>query len=281
MTIGYASGMKISNNLSPDKHPARKIEWVDRGWYAVTEFERTPSINFKRAVEFAQTSPEFTPLMDERNVLIYRNIYREKQLPALLDMVKLIKNWKGAKLYIKGERVAFDMIGHGMQCYIQSVLKQQGNSTPGETCRIFSVTSLPSSGYIGCRRSGVRMTRSPAEPLDSPLWFAFGRLDRHQVYHIDKDDLESAVIGELIEYHYCPLLNLERLRTFVKCLPNKIDPRKDREWRYNRNHMQQKAAKSAQHSRRNPGAAREPDVLPVSTDAYEAYLRRKPIEGIE
>ncbi len=262
--------------LHPEHYSTKKIGWVDRGWYAVTEFERTSSANFKLTAELAQTYPGFTPLMDERNVLIYRNLYREQHLPELLDMIKSIKKWKGARLYIKGERVPFDMLGHGMHCYIRTVLKQPKSSNRSEACHIFPSEPSSFQGCIGCRRSSVRMAWNSAIQTDSPLWFTFGFLDRHQVYHIYKDDLESAVIGELIEYHYCPLLDLEAIRTFVKGLPERIDPRKDREWRYHRNNGQEKSD-ALPHLPHHSRADRIPDILPVSHDAYKAYLRRKNI----
>lgn len=256
--------------------PHNKGQWIDRGWYLVTEFERTPSINFQWAVELAQSHPEFTPLMDERNVLIYRNIYRKEQLREFQEMYQLIKNWKGAKLYIKGEGVEFDMIGQGIQCYIQTVLshhKVLSDSTG--SCHSFPhQNSSQILGCIGCRRSYVSKEWENFGSSDIPVWFAFGRLDHNQVYQIHKEDLESAVIGELIEYHYCPLLDLDDIRTFIRELPERIDPRKDREWRYNRKRNESRIT-AAPNPRFNPRASREPAILPVSEEAYRAYLQRK------
>ena len=242
-------------------------EWIDRGWYLITEFERTPSIHFSRAVELAQTYPEFTPLIDERNVMIYRNMYRREDLLLFQEMFHLIKNWKGAKLYIKGERVAFDMLGLGISCYCKTVLSHNPPSLKG--CQRFSKES--GRGCLVCRRSYVSMEWNEREIQKIPYWFSFGRLDEHQVYRIDKENLESAVIGELIEYHYCPLINLGDVRSFVRALPDRIDPRKDREWRYtDRRNMQDEV--STTPVRLAPGASRQPAVTPVSEDAYYSYL---------
>ena len=57
-----------------------KTKWVDRGWYAVTEFERTASVNFQRTVELSRRHPGCAALIDERNILIYRNVYRKEDL---------------------------------------------------------------------------------------------------------------------------------------------------------------------------------------------------------
>jgi hypothetical protein len=188
-------------------------------------------------------------------------------------MYQLIKNWKGAKLYIRGERVEFDMIGQGIQCYIQTVLNHYKGSS--ENCYSFPHQHAPRFlGCIGCRRSYVSMEWNNVVSPDIPVWFAFGRLDRNQVYQIHREDLESAVIGELIEYHYCPLLDLDAIRAFVRELPERIDPRKDREWRYNRK-PNESSTPATPNPHFNPRASREPVILPVSEEAYRVYLQRK------
>ena len=250
--------------------PGKKTTWVDRGWYVVTEFERTPSINFQRAVELAKIHPRFTPLMDERNVLIYRNLYRAGDLLQFQDMLKLIKNWKGAKLYLKGERIEFDMLDSGINCYTHTVLESKSQTGPSEQCKQFRLEEFSVLGCIGCRRSHVSLEWSLSESSEYLVWFAFGTLDHNRVYHLQKDELEGAVIGELLEYRSCPLLDLEALRELIQQLPDRIDPRKDREWQYNRRYRQVKS-----RSQYHLLASTEPEILPVSEEAYHAYLQRK------
>ncbi|PID57376.1 hypothetical protein CSB45_07575 [candidate division KSB3 bacterium] len=246
---------RTSNNGQPVR--------ADRGWYLITEFEHSPSIHFPRAVELSQTHPGFTRLIDERNIMIYRNIYRKEQLRLLPEMLRCIKEWKGAKLYVNGERVAFDMLGRGIDCYCQTVLSRHHSQ---EDCQRFS--KQRGSGFLACRRSHVSMTWShrPAEAILT--WFSFGQLDEHHVYRIDKEQMESAVMGELVEYHHCPLIDLDQVRAFIRELPDRIDPRKNREWRYaDRGSVQEAALQAASV------AAHCPAVLPVSEDEYRTYLK--------
>ena len=250
--------------------PGKKTTWVDRGWYVVTEFERTPSINFQRAVELAKTHPGFTPLMDERNVLIYRNLYRPDDLLQFQDMFKLIKNWKGVNLYLKGERIEFDMLDSGINCYIQTVLESTHQACPSDRCKQFRPEEFSVSGCIGCRRSHVSLEWPIAGPSEHLVWFAFGKLDHNRVYLMQKEELEGAVMGELLEYRSCPLLDLETLRELIQQLPDRIDPRKDREWQYNRRYRQL-TSRSQYHLL----TRREPEILPVSEEAYRMYLTRK------
>ncbi len=261
--------------IEPLTEVSHTCTWIDRGWYIVTEFERTRSINFQRAVDLAETHPEFTPLMDERNVLIYRNIYRKEDLAQFQAMYRIIKNWKGAKLYINGERVAYDTIGLGIHCYVQTVLSGDKQAATSEAChRFLPKESCPISGCIGCRRSHVSMQWQGRPSPDIPVWFAFGSLDHHHVYHLHVEHLESAAMSELLDYHFCPLLDIEKIQQFIYTLPRKIDPRKDREWQYSRKHNTSHPPLVAgpQFDQR---AANEPAVLPISEEAYEAYLRRK------
>lgn len=249
--------------------PEQKTPWVDRGWYVVTEFERTPSINFQRAVELAKTHPGFTPLMDERNVLIYRNLYRPEDLLHFQEMLKLIKNWKGSKLYLKGERIGFDMLDSGVNCYIRTVLKSSSQPELQQDCQKFHPNDLPVLGCIGCRRSHVTLEWPVEEFSEHLVWFAFGKLDHNRVYHLQKDELEGAVMGELLDYRSCPLLDPDALHELIQRLPDRIDPRKDREWQYNRRYRQVKS-----RMQYHLLASRESEILPVSADAYRAYLKR-------
>jgi hypothetical protein len=249
----------------------KKIQWVDRGWYLVTEFEKTPSINFQRAVELAKTYPGFIQLMDERRVLIYRNIYHENGLLQFQELYKLIKNWKGTKLYFKGDKIDFDVIESGISCYIQTKLTGNDTTTPEsyENCENFNNITLEASiplGYTGCRRSCVSMEWNRGQSNEaSPCWFFFGSLDQHKVYRIHKEELEQTVIGHLIEYYSCPLLDLDRIREFIRQLPDRIDPRKDKEWKY----------RKQRQTNGYVGRYQEPTVLPISEEAYRMYLKRK------
>lgn len=256
--------------LSSTLAAVEKNQWIDRGWYVVTEFERTPSINFQRALDLAKVHPGFTPLMDERNVLIYRNIYRESDLLEFQQMAALIKNWKGTKFYVKGDRIDFDMLGSGIQCYIRTVITRKDALHSPESCQRFEKGTFDMFGCLGCHRSHISMEWKMSQVSQFSVWFEFGSLDHNRVYHIHKEELEGAAIGELIEYRYCPLLDLDHIRELIRQLPERIDPRKDREWRYHR------TRKTGSVTPRLSGrATREPEILPVSEDAYRAYLKRK------
>jgi hypothetical protein len=257
-----------------DPTHTQKARWVDRGWYVVTEFERTPSINFQRTVELAKTHPEFTALIDERNVMIYRNIYRESDLLHFQQMYKLIKNWKGAKLYVKGDRIDFDMIGSGIQCYLRTILQGEASRHDPDGCKMFEPAASHFLGCLGCHRSHVSMEWHRSCPSSIPVWFAFGGLNHNQVYIIHKQDLESEAIGELIDYRFCPLLNLAAIRECIGRLPDRIDPRKDREWKYQRR-RKNRTTTTAHQSQHNGFIAKEPEILPASEEAYYAYLKRK------
>lgn len=243
--------------------------WFDRGWYLVTEFEKTSSINFQRALKLAQTHPDFIQLMDERNIIIYRNIYREQDLLQFRELYKLIKNWKGRRLYFKGDEVEYETIESGIRCYIQTKLAPHYDKTPAGnmSCETFTHLRLETSstlGCIGCRRSNVSMEWRVSETNDRPCWFFFGKLDRYQVYRLNKEELKQTVLGHLFEYHACPLLDLEYIAASIERFPVRIDPRKDKEWEYVRS--QQTGIPVRYH--------KLPDVAPTSEDAYRMYLKR-------
>ena len=232
----------------------------------MTEFEQTSTRKFPQAVALAKTQPGFIQLMDERNILIYRNIYQAHELLEFQALYPHIKHWKGAKLYLKGDAVTFDAIESGVRCYIETRLVEQGRPISA-TCAIFDpgqLDAFPLSGCLGCRRSEVSMAWQPAPGAAFPGWYMFGRLDRQNVYHLNHEDLENAVIGHLIEYQYCPLLNLDQVTALIRRLPERIDPRQDPEWQY----------QPSQPMEPQRGRYRTPAIAPVSAEAYRAYLKR-------
>ena len=248
-------------------------DWIDRGWYLVTEFEKSSSVNFQKVLTLAQTHPGCIQLMDERNILIYRNIYREHDLGQFQQLYALVKNWKGTRLYFKGEETSYDNIESGVRCYFLTMLANRSNNDEdasenrGTGCNAFDEQCLKTDkglGCIGCRQSGVIMEWPPASGSDKPPWFFHGRLDQYHVYNIDKEEIQQFVYGHLILYASCPLLNLDRVSQFVQRLPERIDPRKDREWEYRKNDVPDIAARFY----------RMPNVLPKSRDAYRMYLKR-------
>lgn len=254
--------------IAPFKTQTKQGPWIDRGWYLVTEFEKTPSIHYKKAITLAQTHPGFIRLMDERNILIYRNMYREHDLVQFQELYKLIKNWKGTRLYFKGDEVEYDTIESGIQCYVHTKLLPTSENNLSGSCEDFAKHQLETSlnlGCLGCRRSGVSMGWNASATSELPGWFFFGTLDRHNVYNINKDELKQLVIGHLTEYASCPLFDFDQIARFIECLPDRIDPRKDREWVYNKN--QQTEVKVQYY--------KNPEVVPTSKDAYRAYMKRK------
>jgi hypothetical protein len=263
--------------LGVRKQP-HESEWIDRGWYLVTEFEKSSSINFQKAVTLAQTHPGFIQLMDERNVLIYRNIYREHDIRQFQQLYGIVKNWKGTRLYFKGDETSYDAIESGVRCYIKTKLEYRTEheqaeerkgvrKEEGDGCKTFTphrLETLNSLGCIGCRRSGVGLEWPPDPASDRPPWFFYGRLDRHSVYNLNKEELHQSVYGNLILYASCPLLDLEQISQFVSSLPDRIDPRKDREWEY----------RKSGHDNVPFRFHRIPEVLPKNPEAYCMYLKR-------
>ena len=255
-------------NLSR-KQQTHNVPWIDRGWYLATQFEKSSSMNFHKVVMLAHTHPGFIQLMDERNILIYRNIYREHDLRQFQELYALIKNWKGTTLYFKGDEVDYESVESGIHCYIQTKLEpaSRGDALLEDGCHTFMLHRLETSGELGClgcRRSGVSMHWPPGQNSDFPPWFFYGRLDQHKVYRLQKDELHQAVRGHLILYASCPLVNLERTAEFIAQLPDRIDPRKDHEWEYT----------LKRHQTMTVRYHKIPEVMPKSLDAYRMYLKR-------
>jgi hypothetical protein len=243
-------------------------QWINRGWYLVTEFEQTNSKYFEKALALAQKAPGFIKLMDERNILIYRNIFQPEHLLEFEVLYELIRSWRNTKIYLKGEETDPTIMDEGVSCYIKTKLRRWSS----QGCQSFNTEAFK-LGYIGCWHSGVTLHWTPgASSYFSPrCWFFDGVLDSKGIYVIQKDEIYQRVVGSLSEYRHCPLLNLKSLSAFIEQLPDSINPEVDKEWKYTK-------PRRSQHTLRDRSYLEDlyaiPAVIPVSETAYRAYMER-------
>ena len=242
--------------------------WVDRGWYLITEFEMTNSRYFQKALALAQKSPGFIKLMDERNVLIYRNIFQPENLLEFEELYNLIRTWRNTRVYIKGEEVDPTLLDDGVACYIKTKLRRWSY----HTCQSFDEKESK-WGYLGCWRSGVTLNWVPGASahFGARCWFYDGSLNSRGVYVIHKDEIYQRVFGGLEEYRRCPLLNLKNLSALIDRLPDRIDPKVDKEWKYTQGSKPRRVPRYDLYFEEPPPV---PAVLPINEAAYRAYMQR-------
>lgn len=243
-------------------------KWVDRGWYLVSEFEQTNSKNFQKALALAQKSPGFTKLMDERNVLIYRNLYRPENLIEFEELYSLIRTWRNTRVYIRGEEVNPTLFNEGVACYIKTKLRRWSYYT----CQSFDEKEFK-LGYLGCFHSGVTLDWIPGAStyFSSRCWFYDGVLNSRGVYVIQKEEIYQRALGGLMEYQHCPLLDLKALSALINRLPDSINPHTDKEWKYTRNPRFKRVLRG------NSDFEEEyhlPPVIPISEVTYQEYMKR-------
>lgn len=142
---------------------------------------------------------------------------------ALMDIAG---GWKGTSVAIDGTSVDADGIGRLIDCY-------RGCCGAGDRC-----------GY--CRGSEVTATAiGPVQQLFPcrlvPIsesnylgWFLYGRMAGDYVYMVDKARLREKVYQYLRRHLaiHCPAFDREAVDRTIADLPEKIDPRKDRNWVY-------------------------------------------------
>ena len=62
---------------------------------------------------------------------------------------------------------------------------------------------------------------------------AYGRMDSRGVFHVNKEKIRHEAANNLENYKYCPALNVESvLAKLDKDIPDKINPKQDKNWEY-------------------------------------------------
>jgi hypothetical protein len=63
-------------------------------------------------------------------------------------------------------------------------------------------------------------------------WLCYGHFDIDGTFIFDKKRIEHYVFSSLKEFRECPALDIERVRKIMDAFPETINPRIDKDWRY-------------------------------------------------
>lgn len=92
---------------------AKPTQWVDRGWYLILEFGESSSEKLDRVVAIARRHPGFIRLLDENREIVYRNVYRHRDLSRFWTLFERVRNWKSTRVFINGNPVRTDELWPG------------------------------------------------------------------------------------------------------------------------------------------------------------------------
>ncbi len=88
-------------------------QWVDRGWYLVLEFGETTSDKLDRVLRVARQHPGYVRLLDENRQIVYRTLYRRRDLNLFWLLFERVHNWKSTRVYVNGNLISHEYLWPG------------------------------------------------------------------------------------------------------------------------------------------------------------------------
>lgn len=184
-------------------------------WYVSISFGRSRSQSFPQALAMAKMAPSYIENDVEGNTL-YQAVYsaRANEYLSFIKLYELVSNWKSCFVIINGQLVDRKIIGGLNYCY-------------GDKCRSSNPEFCYGASYMtenpfGCHRIQISACNHP--------WWTFGRLDNRGVWLVDKKAMLERMTSYSEPYRLCPAFSWERAVAGLNCLPDEINPRKDKNW---------------------------------------------------
>ena len=77
----------------------------DAPWSLVLEFAESRSEYFPYALTLAKQRPDFAQLMDEDRKLVYRIVFRKREMRNFWRLWDYVSNWSGTHVYVNGRQI--------------------------------------------------------------------------------------------------------------------------------------------------------------------------------
>ncbi|MCB0832718.1 MAG: hypothetical protein KDC45_04585 [Bacteroidetes bacterium] len=265
---------EITSEVKPPAERAEPepLQWVDRGWYVVLEFELANSARMDQVLEKAKTNPHFVELIDERGVTMYRTIYFKNDFPRFADLYELVGSWKNSRLFYRGDEVRKEHFDLWYQSY-KIYWGHRKTLNSGDYCGLGKMSPYPD--FLGCYERCVELRwRDPLfthYQLNSRVWYSFGKKTK-EVFTVDKPAMISYLSGLNEDYHACPCYGHTVIEHVLNQLPNEINPLIHKEWQFKGEYLKHTADRS--YFNFDIAMTTLPDICPVSEKAYHKFMQK-------
>jgi hypothetical protein len=247
------------------------VQWVDRGWYVVLEFELTGSARVEMAVELARSHPHFTELVDERGRTLYRNIYFKRDFPKFDALYSIVGSWKSTRTYLKGDEIERNRFEPWYLSY-RTYWGHRKMLNEADACGTSRTSPFPD--FLGCYdRSIILKHRDPmfsSYQYSSKVWYHFGKRIR-DAFVLDKSGMLAYLNRVNEDYLSCPCYGHALIDHFITKLPREINPAVHKEWVFKEDYLKAQVRVLFNYE---IAMSTMPEVCPVSEKAYVDFMTR-------
>ncbi|MEM7539522.1 MAG: hypothetical protein AAF639_45620 [Chloroflexota bacterium] len=84
-------------------HAGQTVDNV--GWHLILEFTQSRSEYFDYVLSQAQRLPTFVQIMDENRAMIYRIVFKRRDMRKFWRLWEYVQNWSGTHVYVNGKEI--------------------------------------------------------------------------------------------------------------------------------------------------------------------------------
>ncbi|GAH51276.1 unnamed protein product, partial [marine sediment metagenome] len=173
----------------------------------------------EQAIRFMQEQESYF-LAGKEKERIYgaKFVITEDDIEKLYTILNLTSGWKTQKIEIDGEIIKSTKLRNSLWCLREKV--KQGASL--DYCKRREYDNKPNK--FGCRNFYLH-------ELENEEWQDYGYVDTVKGEWIfDHKKINEKIEEEISRVKYCPLFDVKKIRRLVKEIPQKIDPKIDKDW---------------------------------------------------
>lgn len=183
------------------------------------EFPYTTAQSFDFAVNEAKKFDSFEQFGKDKKA-IYRVSFSVEEVHIAKDLLEQLKGWRKRTVYDHGEKVQWDSVFS----FSWSYQRKLSSFKPDYFC--FGYENEWDFNIWGCVRANMPFN-------EHSQWFTFGRwLNNEGDWEFDKNRIKHELLKNLHPYRYCPALNPSLIEEVINALPEVINPKKNKNWKF-------------------------------------------------
>lgn len=183
------------------------------------EFPFTTAQSFDFAIKEAKKFETFEQFGEDKKA-IYRVTFAANDLYKAKDFLEQLKGWRKRTVYDNGEKVQWDTVFGFAWCYERKLSSYK----PEYYC--FGYENEWDFNIWGCMRAMMPFT-------ENSQWFTYGKwLNNSGDWEFDKERIKHELTKNLYVFRYCPALTPSLIQDVIDALPNVVNPKKNKNWKF-------------------------------------------------
>lgn len=182
-------------------------------------FGNSTSAGYSKAVSICENIPSYE-CSGEGKQIHHKITLPLTEVELIANVFELVGSWKSSQMLINGQAATKkDLTYYGVGCY----RNRQKAFKPEAFC--YGERQYDANIW-GCKKLGMPIYEWGGG------WLDYGQFDANGVWFFDKVRIRHELEVAIKEHELCPALNRARVLETLDKLPDSIDPKNDRNWKY-------------------------------------------------